>query len=458
VDISDSPGAFNHSRRRFLGTAGAAALAVGATQLGMAGTATAQASAAVRAAGTKTTGKLTGGTAIWPFQVPVTPEAELRALRARINATRWPDRELVADHSQGFQLEVAQELARYWAQDYDWRRFEARFSALPHFMTEIDGLDIHFIHVRSPHPNALPLIITHGWPGSVIEMLGIIDLLTNPTAHGASAADAFDLVIPSIPGYGYSGKPRELGWGPARIARAWAELMKRLGYTHYVAQGGDWGAIITDLLSAQAPPGLLGMHSNMPGTVPADVATTLAQNVLGAGGPPPSGLSADEKRAYEELNFFYTHGLGYGIEMATQPQTIYGVADSPVGLATWMFNHDAASYQDIADAFAGHPVGNLTRDQVLDDATFYWLTNTAISSARLYWENTVGFFNVKNVSIPAAIIVFPHEIYQAPRSWAEKAYPKLMYFHEVDRGCHFAAWQEPALFSAELRSAFRSLR
>jgi pimeloyl-ACP methyl ester carboxylesterase len=412
VDTNDRPVQSNHSRCRFLGTAGAAALAVGATQLGMAGGAMAQANAAVRPAGAKTLGKRADGTAIWPFPVPVTPEAELQALRARINATRWPDRELVADHSQGFQLEVAEELARYWAQDYDWRRFEARFSAL----------------------------------------------LTNPTAHGASAADAFDLVIPSIPGYGYSGKPRETGWGPVRIARAWAELMKRLGYTHYVAQGGDWGAIITDLMSAQAPPALLGMHSNMPGTVPADIATALAQNVLGAGGPPPSGLSADENRAYQELNFFYTHGLGYGIEMATQPQTIYGVADSPVGLASWMFNHDAASYQDVADVFAGHPVGNLTRDQVLDDVTFHWLTNTAISSARLYWENTVGFFNVKNVSIPAAVTVFPHEIYQAPRSWAEKAYPKLMYFHEVDRGCHFAAWQEPALLSAEVRAAFRSLR
>ncbi len=399
-----------------------------------------------------------GATAIRPFTVPVIPDAELEDLRARIRAARWPDPELVADHSQGVQLAVIQELARYWATEYDWRRFEGKLSALPHFMTEIDGLDIHFIHVRSPHENALPVIITHGWPGSVIEMLKIIDPLTNPTAHGASASDAFDVVIPSMPGYGYSGKPRDTGWGPTRMARAWAELMKRLGYTLYVAQGGDWGAIVTDVMASQAPPGLIGMHTNMPGVVPADVSTALARNVLGAGGPPPSGLSAEESRTYEQLNTFFTKGAGYGVEMGTQPQTLYGIADSPVGLAAWMINHDAASYQDIADAFAGHPVGNLTRDEVLDNVTFYWFTNTGVSSARLYWENTVGFFDAKNVSIPAAVSVFPHEIYRAPRSWAERAYPNLIYFNEVDKGNHFAAWQEPTLFTSEVRAAFRSLR
>jgi pimeloyl-ACP methyl ester carboxylesterase len=402
-----------------------------------------------------TTEEPTGDTAIRPFTIPVTPEAELEALRARVAATRWPDHELVADHSQGVQLAVAQELARYWATEYDWRQCEARLNALPHFMTEIDGLDIHFIHVRSQHENALPAIITHGWPGSVIELLKIIDPLTNPTAHSGSAADAFDVVIPSIPGYGYSGKPRETGWDPDRIARAWAELMKRLGYTHYVAQGGDWGAIITDVLGVQAPPGLIGIHSNMPGAVPSEISAAI-RFVTGA--PTPAGLSAGEQRAWEQLNFLYSAGIGYAAEMSTQPQTLYGVADSPVGLAAWMINHDAASYQDIADAFAGHPVGDLTRDNVLDNVTLYWLTNTATSSGRLYWESRYGFFDAKGVSIPAAVTVFPHELYQAPRSWVERAYPKLVYFNEVDRGNHFAAWQEPALFAAEVRAGFRSLR
>ncbi len=399
-----------------------------------------------------------GATAIRPFTVPIIAAADLEDLRTRITATRWPDPELVADHSQGVQQKVIQELARYWATDYDWRTFEAKLSALPHFITEIDGLDIHFIHVRSQHENALPVILTHGWPGSIIEMLKVIDPLTNPTAHGASAADAFDVVIPSIPGYGYSGKPRDTGWGPDRVARAWAELMKRLGYTLYVAQGGDWGAIITDVMAAQEPPGLIGMHTNMAGVIPADVSTALARNVLGAGGPPPSGLSAEESRTYDQLNAFYTQGIGYGIEMQTQPQTLYGVADSPVGLAAWMINHDAASYQDIAAAVAGHPVGNLTRDEVLDNITFYWFTNTGVSSGRLYWENKLDFFGVKNVSIPAAVSVFPNEIYKAPRSWAERAYPNLIYFNEVDRGNHFAAWQEPTLFTDEVRAAFRTLR
>jgi pimeloyl-ACP methyl ester carboxylesterase len=397
-------------------------------------------------------------TAIRPFTIPVTPETELEALRARLTATRWPDPELVADHSQGVRLAVMQELARYWAQEYDWRECEARLRALPHFMTEIDGLDVHFIHVRSPHENALPIIITHGWPGSIIELLSVIDPLANPTAHGGTAADAFDVVVPSIPGYGFSGKPRETGWGPVRIAGAWDTLMKRLGYDRYVAQGGDWGAIITDLLAVQAPPGLLGMHTNMAGVLPDDVWTALTRNVLGTGTPRPAGMSAAENSTYDQLNVFFTRGVGYGVEMQTQPQTLYGIADSPVGLASWMINHDESSYQDIADAFAGHPVGNLTRDQVLDNITLYWLTNTGVSSARLYWENTVGFFNVKNVSIPAAVSVFPHEIYKAPRSWAERAYPNLIYFNELDRGNHFAAWQEPTLFASEVRAAFRSLR
>jgi pimeloyl-ACP methyl ester carboxylesterase len=399
-----------------------------------------------------------GSTAIRPFTIPIVSDAELEALRARVAGTRWPDAELVTDHSQGVQLAVIQELARYWSTEYDWRRFEEKLSALPHFITEIDGLGIHFIHVRSQHENALPVIMTHGWPGSVIEMLKIIDPLTNPTAHGGSASDAFDVVIPSMPGYGYSGKPRDTGWGPDRVAHAWAELMKRLGYPLYVAQGGDWGAIITDVMAAQAPPGLIGMHTNMPGVIPADVSTALARNVLGAGGPPRSGLSAEENRTYEQLNSFYTTGIGYGIEMGTQPQTLYGVADSPAGLAAWMMNHDAASYQDIAAAVAGHPIGELTRDAILDNITFYWFTNTGVSSARLYWENKFDFFGVKNVSIPAAVSVFPHEIYKAPRSWTEQAYPNLIYFNAVDRGNHFAAWQEPELFTDEVRAAFRTLR
>jgi pimeloyl-ACP methyl ester carboxylesterase len=403
-------------------------------------------------------GNAADATAIRPFTIPITPDAELAALRTRVAATRWPDQELVKDHSQGPQLAVVRELARYWATEHDWRRCEGKLSALPHFTTEIDGLDIHFVHVRSAHPGALPVVITHGWPGSVIELLGVIGPLTDPTAHGGTAADAFDVVIPSMPGYGYSGKPHETGWGPDRIARAWTELMRRLGYSRFVAQGGDWGAIVTDVLATQAPPELLGMHTNMAGVVPPEVSAALARTVLGAGDPPPAGLSAEESRTYDQLNFFYTKGIGYGIEMITQPQALYGIADSPVGLASWMINHDAASYQDIADAFAGHPVGNLSRDEVLDNITFYWLTNTAISSARLYWENTFDFFGSKNVTIPAAVSVFAHEIYRAPRSWAERAYPGLVYFNELDRGGHFAAWQEPALFSAELRAAFRSLR
>jgi len=392
-----------------------------------------------------------------PFRVSV-PEEELVELRRRIAATRWPGKETVADQSQGVQLATIQALADYWGADYDLRRFETRLNALPQFMTEIDGLDIHFLHVRSPHEHALPLIITHGWPGSVIEMLNVIGPLTDPTAHGGDAADAFDVVVPSMPGYGFSAKPAATGWDPVHIAGAWITLMRRLGYTRFVAQGGDWGAQITDVMGAQAPPELLGIHSNMPGTVPPEVSKALASNVLGAGDPPPSGLSADEQRAYDRLSFLYTKGIGYALEMGLRPQTLYGLADSPVALAGWMLDHDARSYDDIAAAFAGHPVGNLTRDEVLDNITLTWVTNTGVSSGRLYWENSLGFFDVKGVTVPAAVSVFPNELYQAPRSWTEQAYPNLIYFNEVGQGNHFAAWQEPELFTSEVRAAFRSLR
>jgi pimeloyl-ACP methyl ester carboxylesterase len=391
-------------------------------------------------------------TTIRPFRIDV-PEEALTDLRRRIAATRWPDKETVPDPSQGVQLATMQKLVRYWGTDYDFRRFEARLNALPQFMTEIDGLDIHFIHVQSRHDNALPLIITHGWPGSVIEMLKVVGPLTDPTAHGGSAEDAFHLVIPSIPGYGFSGKPTTTGWDTARIARAWVVLMKRLGYAQFVAQGGDWGAVITDVMATQKPPELLGIHSNMPGVFPPDISKALP-----SGDPPPSNLSADERRAYEELSRVYTKGIGYAVEMGLRPQTLYGLADSPIALAAWMLDHDALSYEDISNAFDGHPVGDLTRDEVLDNITLTWLTNTGISSGRLYWENKLGFFDVKNVSIPAAVSVFPKELYEAPRSWAERAYPKLIYYNKVDKGNHFAAWQEPQLFSQEIRAAFRSLR
>jgi pimeloyl-ACP methyl ester carboxylesterase len=398
------------------------------------------------------------GIDVRPFRIDVSEE-EIDELRRRITATRWPEKETVADQTQGVQLATLEALARYWDSDYDFRRFEARLNALPQFTTEIDGLDIHFIHVESPHENALPLIITHGWPGSVVEMLNVIGPLSDPPAHGGSAEDAFHLVIPSMPGYGFSAKPQETGWDTARIARAWVVLMKRLGYTKFVAQGGDWGAIVTDVMGALAPPELLGIHSNMPGTVPPDVSKALASNVLGAGGPPPSGLSADEQRAYEQLSFLYTKGIGYALEMGLRPQTLYGLADSPTALAAWMLDHDARSYEDISRAFVDRrAAGDLTRDEVLDNITLTWLTNTGISSARLYWENKLGFFDIKGVSVPAAVSVFPRELYQAPRSWAEQAYPNLIYFNEVDEGNHFAAWQEPALFTTEVRAGFRSLR
>jgi pimeloyl-ACP methyl ester carboxylesterase len=390
--------------------------------------------------------------AVRPFKKINFPEVALVDLRRRITETRWPDRETVNDQSQGVQLATIQELAQYWETDYDWRKCEAKLNALPQFMTEIDGLDIHFIHVRSKHKDALPLIVTHGWPGSVIEQLKIVGPLTDPTAYGGSAADAFDIVIPSLPGYGFSGKPTTTGWDPIRIARAWIVLMKRLGYTQYVAQGGDWGAKITELMALQAPPELLGIHVNLPAIVPSDVV-----KALNCGGPQPSGLSDEERHAYEQLDFFYKKGRGYSIEMANRPQTLYGVAGLPVGLAAWMIDHDARSYELISHAFDGQP-GGLTRDDVLDNITLYWLTNTAISSARLYWENKLGFIDVKNVSIPVAVSAFPDEIYQAPRSWAERAYPKLIYYNKLDKGGHFAAWEQPELFSRELRAAFSSLR
>jgi pimeloyl-ACP methyl ester carboxylesterase len=398
---------------------------------------------------TPLTGRETTG--IRPFHVNV-PEAELTDLRRRIKATKWPERETVTDSSQGVRLATIQKLARYWETDYDWRKVEARLQALPHFMTEIDGLDIHFIHVRSKHENALPLIVTHGWPGSIIEQLKIIDPLTNPTAHGGSAADAFHVVVPSMPGYGFSGKPAETGWDPTRIARAWTVLMRRLGYEKFVAQGGDWGALIVDLMGVQAAPELLGIHTNMAGAVPPEI----DKAALG-GAPPPPDLSADETYAYDRLSFFYKHGLGYALEMGNRPQTLYGIADSPVGLAAWILDHDIWSYELITRVFDGQSEG-LTRDDILDNITLYWLTNTAVSSARLYWENKLAFFAPKGVAIPVAVSAFPDDIDVPPRSWAEKAYPKLIHYNRLDKGGHFAAWEQPDLLVAELRTAFKSLR
>jgi pimeloyl-ACP methyl ester carboxylesterase len=395
---------------------------------------------------------------IRPFTVEIS-EAELDELRGRIASTRWPEREPVADQSQGVQSDAVHALARYWVLDYDWRDLEARLNALPQFLTEIDGLDIHFIHARSKHDDALPLIITHGWPGSVVEMLNVIGPLTDPEAFGGSADDAFHVVIPSIPGYGFSERPSTTGWDPQHIARAWVTLMNRLGYPRFVAQGGDWGAIITDLMGAQSPSEVLGIHSNMPGTVPPDVSRALTSNVYGTGHPRPADLTPEESRAYDQLSFLFTKGIGYALEMGLRPQTLYGLADSPVALAAWMLDHDARSYDDIAHAFVdGEPVGSLTRDGILDNITLTWLTNTGVSSARLYWENKLGFFDVKGVSVPAAVSVFPRELYQAPRSWTEQAYPNLIYYNEVDEGNHFAAWQEPSLFATEVRAGFRSLR
>ena len=391
-------------------------------------------------------------TAIRPFQVTA-PEEELTELRRRINATRWPEKETVNDATQGVQLATTQALAQYWATEYDWRKCETKLNSYPQFITEIDGLDIHFIHVRSKHEDALPLIVTHGWPGSVVEQMKIIDPLTDPTAHGGSAADAFHLVIPSIPGYGYSGKPATTGWNTPHISRAWTVLMKRLGYQKFVAQGGDWGAIITEVMGAQAPPELLGIHTNMPNVIPPEIDATAF-----GGKPAPADLSADEKEAYERLSFVYAKGIGYGFQMGLRPQTLYGIADSPVGLAAYFLDHDARSYALIARVFDGQSEG-LTRDDVLDNITITWLTNTGISGGRLYWENWgASFFAVKGVKVPTAASVFPDELYPAPRSWAERAYPKLIHYNRVEKGGHFAAWEQPRLFVEEVRAGFKSLR
>jgi pimeloyl-ACP methyl ester carboxylesterase len=396
------------------------------------------------------------GDAIRPFRINF-PDEALVDLRRRLAETRWPDKETVADQSQGVPLETMRKLARHWATDYDWRKVEARLNALPQYITEIDGLDIHFIHVRSKHEHALPLIVTHGWPGSVIEQLKIVDPLINPTAYGASASDAFHVVIPSMPGYGFSGKPTNTGWGPERMGRAWAELMKRLGYTRYVAQGGDWGAFVVDQMGLQAPKGLLAIHTNMPATVPADV-----DKALLAGAPAPTGLSAEEERAYQQLIATFKQ-VGYARMMGTHPQTLYAIADSPVGLAAWLLDHNDADAQPAATVAAAlnrtaSATGELTRDEILDNITLYWLTNTGVSASRLYWEYKGGFFDAKGVAIPVAVSVFPGEQYHAPRSWTERAYPNLIYFNKLDKGGHFAAWEEPRLFASEIRAGFRSLR
>lgn len=428
---------FGLNRRQLLGSAALGIAVAGASNLVPTQMAAADATDAVR-----------------PFRVEF-PDEQLADLRRRVAATRWPDQENVADDSQGVRLATIQKLAKHWL-TYDWRKVEARLNAVSQFVTEIDGLDIHFIHVRSKHDDALPMIVTHGWPGSIIEQMKIIDPLTNPTAHGGSASDAFHLVIPSLPGYGFSGKPTAPGWTPVRIAQAWATLMQRLGYSHYVAQGGDWGNAVSETMALQQPAGLLAIHTNMAATVPADISAALAK-----GDPAPASLSADEKKAWDQLDDFFKNGLGYAIEMNNRPQTLYGLADSPVGLAAWMLDHDIRSYRMIARSFDGKSEG-LTPDDVLDNVTLYWLTNTAISSARLYWDTARvakgGFFDVRGLQIPVAVSAFPDEIYQAPQSWAEKAYPKLIHYNRLDKGGHFAAWEQPTLFTAEMRAAFKSIR
>ncbi|MEA1648881.1 epoxide hydrolase [Nitrospirillum sp. BR 11164] len=428
----------DEGRRRLLGTAALGAAAAAATSILPIRLAQAAAADAVR-----------------PFRIEV-PEEQLADLRRRVAATRWPDRETVADDSQGVQLATMRKLAQYWETGHDWRKVEARLNALPQFTTEIDGLVIHFIHVRSRHEDALPMIVTHGWPGSIIEQIKIIGPLTDPTAHGGDPADAFHLVIPSLPGHGFSGVPTAPGWTPARIARAWATLMRRLGYDRYVAQGGDWGNAVSEAMALQQPQGLLAIHTNMAATVPADVSKALS-----TGGPAPAGLGPEERRAWDQLDDFYRRGLGYALEMCNRPQTLYALVDSPIGLAAWMLDHDIRSYRMIARVFDGKAEG-LSRDDVLDNVTLYWLTNTAVPSARLYWDTAQaakgGFFDVRGVTLPVAVSAFPDEIYQAPRSWAERAYPNLLHYNRPDKGGHFAAWEQPALFTAEMRAAFKPLR
>jgi len=430
------------SRRQLISTSATAGTLCLIAQIGLAEATAAPAAAAAPAQ---------GGKGVRPFKVHFS-DAELADLRRRVLAARWPSREVVTDDTQGVQLATMQALARHWATRYDWRRCEARLNALPHYLTEIDGLDIHFIHVRSKHADALPIIVTHGWPGSIIEQLKIIAPLTDPEAHGGTAADAFHVVIPSLPGHGFSAKPTTLGWDPIRIARAWGVLMTRLGYDRYVAQGGDWGNAVTEQMALQKPKGLVGIHTNMPATVPDDIAKALA-----AGGAAPPGLSADEKYAYDQLDDFYKHGLGYAQEMAGRPQTLYALEDSPIGLAAWMIDHDIRSYRMIRRVFAGGHEG-LTADDILDNVTLYWLTKTAVSSARLYWESKLPFFAPKGVTLPTAISAFPDEIYTAPRSWTEKAYPNLIHYKRMAKGGHFAAWEQPAAFVDEMRTGFRSLR
>jgi len=435
--MSETPGI---NRRRFCA---AAVAAVAASPLSLATFAFAE-----RSSSMNTDEK----TAIRPFHVTF-PDTDLTELRRRVKATIWPERETVSDATQGVQLATVQALAQYWATDYDWRKVEARLNALPNFITEIDGLDIHFIHARSKHENAVPLIVNHGWPGSIIEQLKIVEPLTNPTAHGGSASDAFHVVIPSMPGYGFSGKPTKTGWDPAHIARAWDVLMKRLGYQRYAAQGGDWGAIVVDQMGVQAPSGLMGIHTNMPGIFPAEIDAAAF-----SGAPAPTGLSVDEKIAYERLQFVYQKGIAYGFQMGLRPQTLYGIADSPVGLAAYFLDHDARSYELISRVFQGQTEG-LTRDDILDNITVTWLTNTALSGARLYWEYWgKGYFNVKGVTVPVAVSVFPDELYPAPRSWTEKAYPKLVHYNKLPKGGHFAAFEQPKAFTEEVRAGFKSLR
>ena len=445
-----TPEPFHLNRRRFVGSA---AVTIAAAQLGV--FSCAQKNSSER--GLTMAQTMTGTSAIRPFPQLNVPEMDLTELRRLINATRWPDKETVTDTSQGVPLALIQELASYWGTSYDWRKCEAKLNAIPQFVTELDGLDIHFIHVRSKQANALPVIVTHGWPGSIIEQLKIIEPLTNPTAYGASASDAFHVVIPSMPGYGFSGKPTTTGWGVERMARAWPELMKRLGYTHYVAQGGDWGAFVVDYMALQTPPGLLGIHTNMAGTVPADV-----DKALQRGEPAPSGMAVEERRAYEELVFTYKHIAIYRL-MAERPQTLYGLAGQPVALAAYLMDHGDGDGQPAAALVEGmhrtsSSTGELTRDEILDNITLYWLTNTGVSASRLYWEYKGGFFNVRGVKIPTAVSVFPGEQYQAPRSWTERAYPRLVYYHQAAKGGHFAAWEQPQIFSEELRAGFKPMR